>query len=81
MTPVGPDLEVAAREAAARVLGLPPESVRTDTPLAPLGWDSLAAICWQDAMSEAGWQCRFPVPEGTIGDLAASCRPGQGWGP
>jgi hypothetical protein len=22
----------------------------------PLGWDSLACICWSDAVGEAGWR-------------------------
>lgn len=60
-----------ALAAVARVLGIDAGGLRGDTPLAPLGWDSLAAICWHDAMAEAGWGC--DVAQGsaaTIADLA-----------
>ena len=62
-----------ALAAVARVLGIDAGGLRGDTPLAPLGWDSLAAVCWQDAMDQAGWSCdvtgRTAV---TIADLAGS---------
>jgi len=48
--------------------------LRADTPLAPLGWDSLAGMCWIDAMSEAGWSCD-PIAvsrAASVGDLADS---------
>ncbi|MEY4170698.1 MAG: hypothetical protein RLZ94_1771 [Actinomycetota bacterium] len=45
-----------ARDAVARVLGLDATTLRADTPLMSLGWDSLACICWSDAVGEAGWR-------------------------
>lgn len=45
-----------ARDAVARVLGLDSTTLRADTPLRSLGWDSLACICWSDAVGEAGWR-------------------------
>jgi hypothetical protein len=66
-----------ARDAVARVLGLDAETVRADTPLAPLGWDSLACICWADAVREAGW-CSEAVPASravTVSQLAACLVP------
>ena len=44
----------ATRLAVARVLGIDPSTLREDTPLAALGWDSLARICWADAVAEEG---------------------------
>jgi hypothetical protein len=54
MSSAEPSISVA-RDAVARVLGLDVATVRADTPLAPLGWDSLACICWTDAVADAGW--------------------------
>lgn len=48
---------LVARAAVARVLGIDPSTLRGDSPLVPLGWDSLACICWTDAIGEAGWRC------------------------
>lgn len=45
-----------AQSAVARVLGIDSSTLRADTPLVPLGWDSLACVCWTDAVSEAGWR-------------------------
>lgn len=45
-----------ARDAVARVLGIDATTMRADTPLVSLGWDSLACICWSDAVGEAGWR-------------------------
>jgi aryl carrier-like protein len=45
-----------ARDAVARVLGIDATTLRADTPLVSLGWDSLACICWSDAVGEAGWR-------------------------
>lgn len=47
--------EPVARAAVARVLGVDAAALRADTPLKPLGWDSLACVCWSDAVVEAGW--------------------------
>ncbi len=61
-------------DAVARVLGIDASGLRADTPLAPLGWDSLAGMCWIDAMSEAGWSCD-PIAVSravSVGDLADS---------
>jgi hypothetical protein len=61
-----------AVDAVARVLGIDASGLRADTPLAPLGWDSLAGMCWIDAMSEAGWSCD-PIAvsrAACVGDLA-----------
>jgi hypothetical protein len=63
-----------ALASVARVLGIDDSGLRSDTPLAPLGWDSLAAACWQDAMAEAGWPTdpKAVAKAVTIADLAAS---------
>ena len=45
-----------ARDAVARVLGIDATTLRADTPLVSLGWDSLTCICWSDAVGEAGWR-------------------------
>ena len=61
-------------DAVARVLGIAASGLRADTPLAPLGWDSLAGMCWIDAMAEAGWSCD-PIAvsrAACVGDLADS---------
>jgi hypothetical protein len=47
--------------------------VRADTPLASLGWDSLARVCWEDAMDDLGWYCRCADKAETVGDLAGGC--------
>jgi hypothetical protein len=64
----------SALACVARVLGIDASGLRSDTPLAPLGWDSLAAACWQDAMAEAGWptDLRAVSKAVTIADLADS---------
>jgi hypothetical protein len=72
-TPGQPAAMTAARIALARVLGIDGGVVRADTPLSPLGWDSLARICWEEAMSEAGWRCALGATPSTVGELAASC--------
>jgi hypothetical protein len=61
----------SALASVARVLGVEASGLRSDTPLAPLGWDSLAAVCWQDAMAEAGWitDARTVATAATIADL------------
>lgn len=46
---------LAARAAVARVLGIDSSTLRGDSPLVPLGWDSLACICWTDAVGQEGW--------------------------
>jgi hypothetical protein len=62
----------AAQAGVARVLGIDPATLRADTPLASLGWDSLARLCWADALAEDGW--RSPADDvaraATIADLA-----------
>ncbi len=62
----------AARVGVARVLGIDPATLRADTPLSSLGWDSLARVCWVDAVTEDGWLSPAdPVAQAaTIGDLA-----------
>lgn len=62
----------AALSAVARVLRVDPSGMRADTPLAALGWDSLAGLCWQDAMTEAGWATDSSAVHraSTVGDLA-----------
>lgn len=44
-----------ARAAVSRVLGIEESTLRADSPLVPLGWDSLACICWADAVDQEGW--------------------------
>lgn len=46
---------LVARAAVARVLGIEESTLRADSPLVPLGWDSLACICWTDAVVQEGW--------------------------
>jgi hypothetical protein len=66
-----------ARDAVARVLGLDTATLRADTPLAPLGWDSLACICWTDAVGEAGWRsdAAAALRAVTVSQLAACLVP------
>lgn len=73
--PGQPAAITAARSALERVLGIDGGVVRADTPLAALGWDSLARICWEEAMDETGWRCDVGSTPSTVGDLAASCTP------
>lgn len=54
MSSAGPQVLVA-RAAVARVLGIDESTLRADSPLVPLGWDSLACICWTDAVGQEGW--------------------------
>ena len=46
---------LVARAAVARVLGIEESTLRADSPLVPLGWDSLACVCWTDAVGQEGW--------------------------
>lgn len=69
-----PNAALDARAALTRVLGVDGSVLRADTPLATLGWDSLAQICWADAMAEAGWLCAAHADAVTVGDLAQRCR-------
>ena len=72
--PAEPSLSGAiARAAVARVLGIEVAALRADTPLAPLGWDSLACVCWTDAVIEAGWRSdsTSAARASSVGDLAA----------
>ena len=41
---------LVARAAVARVLGIDESTLRADSPLVPLGWDSLACVCWTGGM-------------------------------
>lgn len=68
---------VVARAAVARVLGIDPLSLRADSPLVPLGWDSLACICWADAVGEAGWRCDAHAASraASVSDLADCLTP------
>lgn len=63
-----------ARDAVGRVLGIDASALRADTPLTPLAWDSLACVCWSDAVAEAGWlsDSSALATASSIGDLAAS---------
>lgn len=58
--------------AVARVLGLDAAGLRADTPLTGLGWDSLARLCWADAMREAGYRTDPAAMHraSCVGDLA-----------
>ena len=47
---------LVARAAVARVLGIDESTLRADSPLVPLGWDSLACVCWTDAVGQVGWR-------------------------
>jgi len=70
----------AARRAVARVLGIEPSTLREDTPLLAVGWDSLARICWVDTVAEDGWRADSAVAGRavTVADLAQCLRPGGG---
>ena len=68
-----PDAASAAQAALARVLGMDASALRSDTPLTTLGWDSLARLCWADAMAELGWTCGVEADAATVGDLARQC--------
>ncbi|MEY3733715.1 MAG: hypothetical protein RL347_1074 [Actinomycetota bacterium] len=82
MTSAEPRLEGSAALASlARVLGVDPGVVRADTPLASLGWDSLARVCWEEAMADVGYTGTLASapPVATVGDLvAASSRTDSG---
>jgi len=62
-----------ARDAVARVLGIDAKTLRADTPLVSLGWDSLACICWSDAVGEAGWRSdpAAALRAASVADLAS----------
>jgi len=76
MTPGEPDAGAAVLAGLGRVLRLDPRGLRPDTPLEPLGWDSLARVCLEDAIEPAGWALspRLASSSITIGDLVDSCR-------
>ena len=63
--------------ALARVLGVQATVLRADTPLSSIGWDSLARLCWEDAIAEAGWSCVAADSARTIGDLIGVSHPGS----
>jgi hypothetical protein len=78
MTVAAPDQPAATEPvlaAVARVVGVDTAGIRRDTPLATIGWDSLARLCWEEAMAEAGWRCVVPATASTVGDLVDSCTP------
>ena len=68
----------AALAALARVLGVDPGAVRADTPLASLGWDSLARVCWEEAMADLGCTGTLANSVATVGDLVASSTTDRG---
>lgn len=73
MTPAEPpQVGSVALAALERVLDVEPDSVRADTPLASLGWDSLARLCWEDVMAEFGAAVELASPVVTVGDLIAA---------
>jgi hypothetical protein len=57
----------------ARVLGVDAALLRPDTPLIPLGWDSLARICLVDVLGEVGWECGSLATAATVGDVIDAC--------
>lgn len=59
----------------ARVLGIDLGGVRADTPLSTLGWDSLARVCWEEAVADAGHQFTAVADAKTVGDLMNACSP------
>lgn len=68
----------ATRLAVARVLGVDASTLREDTPLASLGWDSLAGVCWGDVVADDGWRAD-PAEAGraaTIAELARCLQSG-----
>jgi hypothetical protein len=69
----GPQAMAVVADAVSRVLGVDRSIVRPDTPLASLGWDSLACVCWEDAVTESGWSSRGAASAVTVGDLAGTC--------
>lgn len=69
----GPHAMSVVADAVSRVLGVDRSIVRPDTPLASLGWDSLARVCWEDAVAESGWSSRGAASAETVGDLAGTC--------
>ena len=68
---------LVARAALARVLGIEESTLRADSPLVPLGWDSLACICWTDAVGQAGWRSDTGAASraGSVADLADCLTP------
>jgi hypothetical protein len=75
MTSAEPRLQGSAALAAlARVLGVDLGVVRADTPLASLGWDSLARVCWEEAMADLGSSGTLAsaTSVATVGDLVAA---------
>ncbi len=69
-------------EAVARAAGEADraERLRSDTPLAVLGIDSLGLLCVADLLEESGW--RLPDDAlrttSTVGDLADALAPAEG---
>jgi hypothetical protein len=59
----------------ARVLGVEASLLRADSPLASLGWDSLARVCLVDVLAHDGWACNTLATAHTVGDLADGCAP------
>ncbi len=76
MSSAEPQVRVA-RAAVARVLGIDESHLRADSPLVPLGWDSLASLCWTDVVTEAGWGSDAEAVSRavSVSDLAACLRP------
>lgn len=68
---------LVARAAVALVLGVDESTLRADSPLGPLGWDSLACMCWTDAVGEAGWGSDTGAASRAVdvSDLAACLTP------
>ncbi len=64
----------------ARVLGVDSAHLRRDTPLGPLGWDSLARVCLADALAEAGLTCASLGRAVTLGDVIDACHAPPGLG-
>ena len=70
------DAGAAVLAALGMVLRVDSAALRPDTPLEPLGWDSLARVCLEDALAPAGWALspRLASTSATIGDLVDACR-------
>lgn len=68
------DAASAAVAALSRVLGIEASVLRGDSPLDALDWDSLARVCWTDAMAESGWLCVADRDAVTVADLVRDCR-------
>ena len=68
---------LVARAAVARVLGIEESTLRADSPLVSLGWDSLACICWTDAVAQSGWRSDTGAASraGSVADLADCLTP------